>query len=91
MTGPAHPDDVLDFSGLTDLSALDHILDEQTLKGCRGRPILKIATKRQYEIFDGTAVILSGRFSSIHEMPIDEQSGLAVHEESRLLEFARTK
>ena len=85
-----HPDDVLDFKGLTDISALDVILDREQLQKCSGPPMVKISTKRQYEVYDGSKTLLRGRFSAVHLLPIGER-GEANHEEGRLLEFNRTK
>ena len=90
MTGPPHPDDIMDFAGLTDLSGIDKVLDQHTVNKCRYQPLLKIDTKRMYHIYDGAKIIKSGRFNSIHEIPIGEQ-GRAKLEESRLIEFARIK
>lgn len=88
--GPVSPDDCLDFKGLADISAVDVILDKEQLKKCSGKPIVKISTKRQYEVFDGSKTLMLGRFSAVHLLPIGE-SGEAIHEESRLLSFCRTK
>ena len=86
--GPAHPDDVLDFAGLTDMSGLDRIMDQQDRKKCNHQPLLKLSTKRMYELYDGTKRILEGRFSAVHEIPIGDK-GEAILEESRLLEFCK--